>query len=125
MIDWSKTITAEARAEADRAAVREAIRLRRDRAIDAGTSFAGMPIGTDDKTQTRIMGAAVAAMLDPAYSVDWKLATGAFVTLTGPQVIAAAQVIRAHVQACFDREAELLAEMAAGRPVAPNEGWPG
>lgn len=125
VIDWTMTISAAMRAAAEHAARRESIRLRRDRAIDAGTTLAGMPVATDDKTQTRIMGAAVAAMLDPAYSVDWKMASGAFATLTGPQIIAVAQAIRAHVQACFDREAALLADLMAGRAYDLDEGWPG
>ncbi|VDS08855.1 hypothetical protein PARHAE_02040 [Paracoccus haematequi] len=124
MIDWDKAITAQQRAEARGAAAREAIRLRRDEAIRSGTTVAGIAVGTDDVTQTRIMGAAMAAMLDPAYSVSWKGADGTFVPLTGPQVIGVAQAIRAHVQACFDREAALLSDLVAERPYAIDDGWP-
>lgn len=109
---------------ADALRLREAIKLRRDKAIDCGATIAGMPIGTDDKTQTRIVGAAFAAYMNPDYSVDWKMSDGTFVTLTGEQVIAAAQVVRAHVQKCFDREAELLSDLAQGIPYDIEAGWP-
>ncbi len=125
MIDWSKTITPEARAAASKALAREVIRLRRDAAINAGIVVGGLPIGTDDVTQTRIMGATVSAMLDPGYSVAWKAASGGFVTLTAQQVIAVAQAVRAHVQACFDREAEILAAHDAGQAYDLEVGWPG
>ena len=103
----------------------EAIRLRRDQAIAAGTTVAGIPVQTDETSQTRIMGAAVAAMLDPGYTVQWKTATGDFVTLTAAQVIGIASAIRAHVQGCFDREAELRAAALANAPFDIEAGWPG
>lgn len=124
MIDWDQAITAEARAKERETAAREEIRLRRDQAIDAGIIVSGVPLHTDERSRSNVMGAAMSAMLDPDYSVAWKGADGVFVTLTAPQVIAVAQSIRAHVQACFDREAELLADHEAGRPYAVNEGWP-
>lgn len=124
MIDWSQAIKAEARAAARLEAARTAIRDRRDVAIASGLYFAGVPIATDDQSQARLMGAAMSAMLDPAYSVAWKTGAGSFVTLTGPLVIALAQAARAHVQACFDREAALLADLVAGQPYALDHGWP-
>lgn len=49
----------------------------------------------------------------------WKTASGEFVTLTAPQIIALALAVRAHVQACFDREADLAAQIrAAADPAA-------
>lgn len=125
--DWLDSRSPEEITSDELAAIntrREEIRLRRDQAIDAGTIVAGLPVATDDKTQTRIMGAALSAMLDPDYSVDWKTASGTFVTFTGPQVIAVAQAIRSHVQACFDREAVLLADLENGRPYDIDAGWP-
>lgn len=123
-IDWGKAITAETRATARAAEARESIRLRRDDAIGMGVMVSGFPVGTDDVTQSRLMGAAMSAMLDPDYSVAWKGSDGAFVTLSGAHVMMVAQAVRAHVQACFDREAALLADMSAGRPYAIHDGWP-
>lgn len=105
-------------------AERRAFKARRDVAIASGTSLSGMALPTDDATQSRITGAAIAAILDPAYTVQWKLPDGTFVLLTANQVLQAAQAVRAHVQACFDREAALLEALAAGQPYDIEAGWP-
>ncbi len=110
--------------QAELFAAREAIRRRRDQAIDTGIVVAGVPLHTDERSRSNIMGAALSAMLDPDYSVAWKGADGVFVTLTAEQVIAVAQAIRAHVQACFDREAALLADLDAGQAYDLDHGWP-
>lgn len=72
----------------------------------AGTSVNGITIDTGRDSQALITGAAVAAMLDENYSLNWKTTAG-FIHLTAPEIIAVAQAVRAHVQVCFDREAEL------------------
>lgn len=74
----------------------------------AGTTVNGITIDTGRDSQALITGAAVAAMLDENYSLNWKTESG-FIHLTAPEIIAVAQAVRAHVQACFDREAELCA----------------
>jgi len=58
---------------------------------------------TDRESQSLLTGAALAATLDPAYTVDWKGEAG-WVTLDAAQLLAAAQAVRAHVQACFSAE---------------------
>jgi len=125
MIDWSQTITPETRAAETNLARLAAIRARRDRAIAAGLLLDGLAVATDDVSQARITGAALAALLDPEICVQWKLPDGQFVTLTAVQILAVARAVRAHVQACFDREAELLAALAAGQPEDAGAGWPG
>ena len=84
-----------------------------------------MAVATDRDSQALITGAALAAMLDSAYVCRWKTPSG-FVELTAEQIIAVAQAVRAHVQACFDREAELLTEIDAGTltPEMIETGWP-
>ena len=64
-------------------------------------------IRTDRESQSMITGAALKAMQDETYSCRWKTEAG-FVELTAPQILAIADAVRAHVQGCFDREAELL-----------------
>ena len=64
-------------------------------------------IKTDRESQALITGAALKAMQDSEYSCRWKTESG-FVELTAPQILAIADAVRAHVQACFDHEAELL-----------------
>ena len=103
----------------------ERIAARRYKAEIAGITINGMRVETDDRAKLLINGAAVEAMLDADYVMQWKTSEG-FVELTGAQVIGIARAVRAHVQACFDREAELLAELEAGTLTAEtlSEFWP-
>jgi hypothetical protein len=103
---------------------RAMIKTRRDQAIKSGITVNGLQIATDEVSQTRIMGAAVSAMLDTQYSVQWKVTETDFVTLGATQIIQIAQLVRAHVQACFDNEATLLGLVAAGQPFDIESGWP-
>lgn len=74
----------------------------------AGATVNGVLIDTGRDSQALITGAALAAMLDENYSLNWKTENG-FIHLTAPEIIAVAQAVRAHVQKCFDREGELVA----------------
>ncbi|WP_444460320.1 DUF4376 domain-containing protein [Rhodobacter capsulatus] len=84
-----------------------ALKTARDAAIARGIEVDGLRVQTDDLSQSRLTAAALAVQLDPGSTVRWKLATGEFVVLTAPQIIALALAVRAHVQACFNREADL------------------
>ena len=116
--------TAEDLADEANQAAREAIKARRNHAMNSGITVAGVPVHTDDQSQSRIMGAALAATIDPDTTVKWKASDGGFVMLDATTIIAIAQAIRAHVQACFDREAELLAALSAGDEYDIDDGWP-
>ena len=98
-----------------------AIRTRRDAAISAGITVAGMSVQTDDLSQQRITGAALAAMIDPTTTVNWKVADGQFVTLDAKTIIAVAQAVRAHVQACFDAEAKASELLSAGKDLTESD----
>ena len=93
----------------------------------AGVTANGITIDTERDSQALITGAALAAMLDENYSLNWKTESG-FIHLTAPEIIAVAQAVRVHVQACFDREAELCALVdAAETPEDLDEiiiSWP-
>ena len=80
----------------------------------AGTVVNAVTIDTGRDSQALITGAAVAAMLDDDYSLNWKTESG-FIHLTAPEIIAVAQAVRAHVQLCFDREGELVAQVDAAQ----------
>lgn len=90
------------------------------------TEIAGVNgIRTDRESQSLITGAALKASMDSNYSCRWKTEAG-FVTLTAAQIIAVADAVRAHVQGCFDREAELLPLIAAAATEADLQdiNWP-
>lgn len=80
----------------------------------AGIEAGGFTVRTDRDSQALITGAALAATQDPGYSVVWKCPEG-FVTLTAEQIIAAAQAVRAHVERCFSREAEISSAVDAAK----------
>lgn len=108
-----------------RAAVRGQIAARRNRALASGLTIGGITVHTDDISQQRIVGAALAASMDPTTTVNWKAADGAFITLDAAQIVAIAIAVREHVQACFNREAEILAALAVGEAYDIDQGWPG
>lgn len=102
-----------------------AIAARRYEAETSGTTVDGMPVNTERDSQALLTGAALQAMLDPNYTVRWKTA-GGFVDLDAQQIIGLASAVRAHVQACFDREAELVAAVEDGSYTEEmlSAGWP-
>ena len=103
----------------------ERIAARRWLAETSGTTVAGVQVNTERDSQALLTGAAFAATLDPAYHIKWKAATG-FVDLSAQQIIGVASAVRAFVQNCFNREAELLGAVADGSITAQmlEEGWP-
>ena len=101
------------------------IAARRFQAETGGVIVEGIQVNTERDSQALLTGAAFAASLDPAYQIKWKAATG-FVDLSAQQIIGVASAVRAFVQACFNREAELLGAVADGSITAEmlEEGWP-
>lgn len=80
----------------------------------AGVDINGVSVATDRDSQALITGAALAAMIDSDYSLNWKTENG-FIHLTASEIVAVAQAVRAHVQSCFDREGELVALVDAAQ----------
>ena len=103
----------------------ELIAARRFQVETGGVTVAGVKLNTERDSQSLLTGAAFAASIDPDYRIKWKAETG-FVDLTGEQVMGIASQVRAFVQACFNREAELLGAVADGSITAEmlEEGWP-
>lgn len=103
----------------------EAIAARRYEEETKGITVNGIRIDTGRDSQALITGAALAAMLDSAYTCRWKTASG-FIELNAQQLLAIATAIRAHVQACFDQEAELTDAVEKGiyQDSMLDQGWP-
>lgn len=125
MIDWTQMVTAEDKAAAAKVSVAAAIAARRYVAETAGIEVSGIHIDTGRDSQSLITGAALNAVIDPSYVCNWKTPSG-FVQLDAQTLIGVATTLRAHVQACFDREAELLAALEDGTFTESmlGEGWP-
>lgn len=114
----SPTVTPEAQADAVAAErfLREA----------SGVNVDGLIIETTRDSQTLIVGMGLSAIVDPLYRCNFKTANG-FVEMDAPRILEIVKAVRTHVQACFDRERDLLTaiENANYRPEMLTEGWPG
>lgn len=90
-----------------------------------GVVVNGATVGTDRESVAILTGAAFQAFLDPTYLCRWKTQSG-FVELNAQQIIALATSVRMYVQACFEREAALVAAIEAGTYTENmiDEGWP-
>ena len=108
-----------AKLDADEAKLAE-IAEARWKAETGGMAVDGLIIKTDRESQSMIGDAAFTATLDPNYICQWKTSSG-FMTLDAATVLTVAQAVRAHVQGCFDREAELSAVVEAAGTVEEVE----
>lgn len=127
MIDWGKVVTVEDKAVEALAALKQQVAtVRYDNEVK-GIIVNGMPVDTGRDSQGLIAGACLAAVIDPAYIVNWKSAGGVFLQLTAQQIIGVATAVRAHVQACFNREQVLLTAIANNTYTENmlEQGWPG
>ena len=103
-----------------KAAKKAEIAQARYNAEIAGVTINGVSIKTDRESQGLITGAALKAIQDSTYTCKWKGIDG-FVELTATQIIAIADAVRAHVQSCFDHEAELLPLIEAATTIGELE----
>jgi len=92
----------------------------------SGICFDGFSISTSREGQFQIASAALGALQIENYKCQWKTTNGYFVEVDAQKLNAIASAVRAHVQACFDREAELLAHLEAGtfEESMLDQGWP-
>lgn len=128
----AEVAAAEAQAEADRIAYfnsaegrKERIAVKRYEVETAGVEANFMQIATDRQSQAMLSGAVLSAQLDPTLTLRWKLANGE-VLLNKTELEAISTVVRQHVQACFDRELDLIAKVDAGTFTDADleTGWP-
>lgn len=95
-----------------------------------GTSYNGYALSTDPVSQTKYVGAVVGVQIDPTAVINWKMSDGSFIQLDASGVTSMAMTVRAHIQACFDKESELrtLIEAATSKEeleaIDITVGWP-
>ncbi|MFJ2480524.1 DUF4376 domain-containing protein [Pseudomonas sp. NPDC087598] len=92
----------------------------------SGITVDGVSVETTRDSQTLIASTGLSAILDPEYRCNFKT-LGGFVQINATQILAIAKAVRAHVQACFDRELDLLNALESGTYTDEmlKEGWPG
>ncbi len=97
---------------------------RYDREV-SGTQWKGLRIDTAREARTALAELALAAMQDHSFCCCWKTSDG-FIQVDQESSLSISKTVRSHVQACFDREAELLAHLEAGTFIESmlSEGWP-
>lgn len=76
-----------------------------------GIIVGGSRIRTDRESQATIVSAFTSLKEGLITTVDWKTATGAFITLGPAEISGVAQAVAMHVQACFSAEALLVGEV--------------
>ena len=118
MIDWTKVITVEDKFAKAKEAKKAEIAQARYNAEIAGVTINGVLIKTDRETQAVLTAACLQAYIDSGYSLNWKTGDGTFVSLPAEQIMAFGTAVRAHVQSCFDHEAELLPLLASAETEA-------
>ena len=79
----------------------------------SGIFVEALNIETTRESQALIASTGLSAIMDPEYRCNFKTLDG-FVEMGAGQIIAIAKAVRAHVQACFDRELDLLQALEAG-----------
>jgi len=87
---------------------------------EGGIVVNGLTVATDRlHSQVKITAAYVKAVTDPEYQVtNWKIAPGIFIpVLDNATIIAIGNAVTAHVQACFNKEAQLAAKILAEPPI--------
>lgn len=88
---------------------------QRFRKETAGVAIAGMTVPTDERTQAVLTGAYVRAKADSDYAIaKWKVGPGQYVALSNEQIIAIGEAVAAHIQTCFDLNAEIDDKIEAG-----------
>ncbi|WP_236196175.1 DUF4376 domain-containing protein [Pseudomonas glycinae] len=90
-----------------------------------GIVVGSLQIETTRDSQALIASMGLSAIFDPEYRCNFKTTKG-FVEIGAAQIIESSKAVRAHVQACFDRELTLLRAIETGEyhDEMLAEGWP-
>ena len=79
-----------------------------------GIVIAGVPIATDDRSKTMILGARVAAAVNPQWTTVWHGSDGQTYPLNAAQMIAISNAVEAHVNATFASFADVKSAIEDG-----------
>lgn len=78
-----------------------------------GITMGGVQVLTDRDSQAMIGNAFASAKDDPTFTTKWKGADGNFVPLDNATLLAIGRAVRDHVNACFSKEADVVAGIKA------------
>lgn len=85
---------------------------------------------TDRESQSLLTSTVLGAMVDPTRTYAWKFAFGQVRTRNGSQAVQMGKRVMDHVQACRQREADLIARIEGGEDLEAiaadiHSDWPG
>jgi hypothetical protein len=80
----------------------------------------GTVVKTDRESQALLTAAVLKAQDDPDYVVNWKAKNG-WIQIDAATLTAIADAVRAHVQACFDKEKQLTEKIMAATSIEELE----
>lgn len=95
-----------------------------------GIILQGTPFKTDRETQAILTGAFVMASADANFTITWKSAPGVHTPIDAQTILAVGAAVTAHVQTCFEHEADLAAAVIAAQDATEldaidiTKGWP-
>jgi len=113
LVDGVCTATTTPNVPDRRARLASRIASRRWEVETGGISISGMNVATDDRSKLLLSFAQEKAASDPAYVAEWKAGPGVWVNLNLAQLSGLKDAVFYHVTACFEREKELSAQLAA------------
>lgn len=96
-------------------------KIARDRHEDGGITVSGVPIATDDRSKTLVLGARRRVEKDPSLVTKWSAADGSIYPLDASTIIAVSDAIGDFVAELFETYAGIMADLAAGTITTPGE----
>ena len=87
----------------------------------AGTTLNGLPIRTDRETRSALVEAKAAVGEDPAWTTDWKLSNGQWLTVNAALLTQIITAVAAHRKAWFAKEKQVAVAIDAGTITTPAE----
>ncbi|WP_063685512.1 DUF4376 domain-containing protein [Bradyrhizobium stylosanthis] len=85
------------------------------------TSSAGVPLETNDRSKTMIIGAGLAASSDSQLTTTWVGADGNFYPLTNAQMIEQVGDLQRHIDACFVAYTDIVGQLRSGKKLSRKQ----
>ena len=83
-----------------------------------GIDVGGLPVRTDRLTVSRIYQANALAIQDPAFTTEWKIGDGSFITVDATLIASLTTAITSHIQTSFTRDETINEEITAATTIA-------
>ena len=85
------------------------------------TSTAGVPLETNDRSKTMIIGAGLAASNDNQFTTTWVGADGNLYPLTNAQLVEQVGDLQRHIDACFKAYTDVVGQLRSGKRLSRKQ----